>query len=62
MARGSLNTVRDGTKRAKTNLAAKEYKNIDTRYRTQLIELKSTEMAASDLDKYHKVGAYDSCH
>lgn len=55
MARGSLGTVREGMKRAKDNLSAKEYRDIDAHYRKQLIELKITEMAASDLDKYHKV-------
>jgi DNA repair protein RAD50 len=54
MARGSLGTVRDGIQRAKDNLSAKEFRDIDTHYRKQLIELKTTEMAASDLDKYHK--------
>lgn len=56
MARGSLGTVREGLKRARENLSAKEYRDIDNRHRKQLIELKTTEMAASDLDKYHKVG------
>lgn len=55
MARGSLGTVREGMKRAKENLSAKEYRDIDNKHRKQLIELKTTEMAASDLDKYHKV-------
>lgn len=55
MARGSLGTVREGMKRAKDNLSAKEYRDIDALHRKQLIEVKTTEMAASDLDKYHKV-------
>lgn len=55
MARGSLGTVREGMKRAKDNLSEKEYRDIDALHRKQLIEVKTTEMAASDLDKYHKV-------
>ena len=69
MARGSLSTVRQGIQRAKSDLSAKEYRNIDAKYRAQLLELKTAEMAASDLNEYHKVqcprsGAYFDrpCH
>ena len=55
MARGSLSTVRQGIQRAKADLSAKEYRNIDSKYRNQLLELKTAEMAASDLNEYHKV-------
>ena len=55
MARGSLSTVRQGIQRAKSDLSAKEYRNIDAKYRAQLLELKTAEMAASDLNEYHKV-------
>ena len=55
MARGSLSTVRQGVQRAKADLSAKEYRNIDAKYRNQLLELKTAEMAASDLNEYHKV-------
>lgn len=55
MARGSLATVRQGIERAKSDLSAKEYRNIDSKYRNQLLELKTAEMAASDLNEYHKV-------
>lgn len=55
MARGSLSTVRQGIQRAKSDLSAKEYRNIDSKYRNQLLELKTAEMAASDLNEYHKV-------
>ena len=54
--RGSLQTIRDGVQRAQRDLASPNYRDIDSRYRKQLIELKTTEMANSDLDKYHKVG------
>ena len=33
-----------------------QYKDIDARYRMQLVEQRTTEMANSDLEKYHKVG------
>ena len=55
MARGSLSTVRQGIQRAKSDLLAKEFRNIDAKYRAQLLELKTAEMAASDLNEYHKV-------
>ncbi len=55
MARGSLSTVRQGIQRARSDLSAKEYRNIDAKYRAQLLELKTAEMAASDLNEYHKV-------
>lgn len=32
-----------------------QYKDIDARYRMQLVEQRTTEMANSDLEKYHKV-------
>ncbi|KAL3148389.1 DNA repair protein rad50 [Trebouxia sp. C0009 RCD-2024] len=54
MMRGSLQTIRDGVRRAQRDLASPNYRDIDARYRKQLIELKTTEMANSDLDKYHK--------
>ena len=37
-----------------------QYQDIDARYRMQLVEQRTTEMANSDLEKYHKVR--DSCH
>lgn len=55
MMRGSLQTIRDGVQRAQRDLASPNYRDIDSRYRKQQIELKTTEMANSDLDKYHKV-------
>lgn len=32
-----------------------QYADVEERYRLQLVELKTTEMANSDLEKYHKV-------
>lgn len=37
------------------DLGVPHYRDIDAKYRTQLIQLKTTEMATSDLEKYHKV-------
>lgn len=54
MMRGSLATIRDSVHRAQRDLSSPNYRDIDARYRKQLIELKTTEMANSDLDKYHK--------
>lgn len=41
---------------AQTDLDEPQFQGIDTRYRKQLIELKTTELANTDLEKYHKVG------
>eukprot|EP00882_Tetradesmus_deserticola_P030122 GHRQ01033797.1.p1 GENE.GHRQ01033797.1~~GHRQ01033797.1.p1 ORF type:complete len:728 (+),score=351.39 GHRQ01033797.1:103-2286(+) len=51
---GSLGVVLEQVKASKRSLADPRYTQIHTRYRKQLIELKTTEMAAADLDKYHK--------
>ena len=42
--------------RARGDLNQKQYNRIEERYREHLIMLKTTEMANSDLEKYHKVG------
>lgn len=55
MARGSLETVLEGLNRAKRDLGDVIYRNIDQKYRKQLVELKTTELAVQDLDKYFKV-------
>lgn len=55
MLRGSLATIRDVLQRAQRDLNNPNYREIDDRYRKQLIELKTNEMATADLDKYHKV-------
>lgn len=53
-ARGALATVQVTAEDAARQLDAKEYKDIDGKYRRQLIELRTTEMASNDLDIYHK--------
>ena len=55
MLRGSLGTVRESLGRAQASLKEAQYKDIDYRHKQQLIELRMTEMAGNDLDKYHKV-------
>lgn len=37
-----------------TELATEKFRNIDTRYKEKLIEVKTNTMANSDLDAYHK--------
>lgn len=54
MAQGSLATVTEGVSRATKDLSSVNFRNIDQRYRKQLIELKTTEMCVSDLEKYTK--------
>ena len=46
----------EGLNRAKRDLSDVIYRNIDQKYRKQLVELKTTELAVQDLDKYFKVG------
>ena len=57
MKRGSLNTVQEQVQRAQRSLGAAHFADIDAKFRTQQIELHTTELATSDLDKYHKVRA-----
>eukprot|EP00884_Botryococcus_braunii_P018369 jgi/Botrbrau1/5215/Bobra.0172s0079.1 len=54
MLRGSLGTIREQVRRAKEDLRNPNYREIDKRYRKALICLKTTEMANSDMEKYHK--------
>ncbi|KAK9817777.1 hypothetical protein WJX72_002045 [[Myrmecia] bisecta] len=54
MLRGSLATIQETIKRAERDLSAAQYRDIDLRYRKQLIELRTTEMVNTDLEKYHK--------
>ena len=55
MARGSLDTVSEGVRRARAQLTGeKEYHNVDERYHTQNRLVLTTRMNASDLEKYHK--------
>lgn len=39
---------------AQRELAAPNFREIDSRFRRQLIELETTKMATTDLDKFHK--------
>lgn len=55
MLKGALQHIRDAVRDAERELSAHTYVGIDAKYRRQLIELRTTEMAGSDLDKYHKV-------
>ncbi|KAK9845615.1 hypothetical protein WJX84_004608 [Apatococcus fuscideae] len=54
MLKGALQHIRDAVKNAERELSAHTYVGIDAKYRKQLIELRTTEMAGNDLDKYHK--------
>lgn len=56
MKRGALESIRDTVERASRSLSGAQYTDIDAKYGTQQIEMRTTEMAASDLEKYHKVG------
>lgn len=55
MKQGSLSTVKEGVLRATQDLDDVNFRNVDKRYRKQLVELMTTEMAVGDLEKYHKV-------
>ena len=55
MLKGALAHIRDAVKTAERELSAHTYVGIDSKYRKQLIELRTTEMAGNDLEKYHKV-------
>ncbi|KAL4437341.1 hypothetical protein ABPG75_004480 [Micractinium tetrahymenae] len=54
MQRGSLATVGERVGMCQQELSVAQYHNIEAKYRQQNIELKTTEMAQSDLQKYHK--------
>ena len=53
-ALGSLSAVKESADKAAADLRAPQYVDIENKYRNGNIELKTTEMANSDLDKYHK--------
>ena len=55
MKQGGLETIRDSIRRATQSLSSAQYSDIDVKYRSQQIDLRTTEMATSDLEKYHKV-------
>ncbi|KAK9866483.1 hypothetical protein WJX84_001219 [Apatococcus fuscideae] len=54
MLKGALGHIRDAVRNAERELSAHTYVGIDSKYRKQLIELRTTEMAGNDLEKYHK--------
>jgi DNA repair protein RAD50 len=51
---GALDTVREAANRAAAELRLPQYSGIDAKHRRAMIELKTTEMATSDLERYHK--------
>ncbi|KAL7105884.1 hypothetical protein ACP275_07G074600 [Erythranthe tilingii] len=52
--RGTLSVYRSNIDKNKADLKQAQYKDIDKRYFDQLIQLKTTEMANKDLDRYYK--------
>ncbi|KAL4529745.1 hypothetical protein Ndes2526A_g04508 [Nannochloris sp. 'desiccata'] len=53
-ARGQLEVVQESAVLALSELEAPEYDDIDLKHRRALIEMRTTEMASGDLDKFHK--------
>lgn len=51
---GRVDVIRDRVNQAREEGGQVQYKDIDARYRMQLVEQRTTEMANSDLEKYHK--------
>ncbi|PSC68536.1 DNA repair RAD50 [Micractinium conductrix] len=54
MDRGALGTMHERIKVCTEELDVAQYHDIETKYRQQNIEVKTTEMAQGDLQKYHK--------
>ncbi|KAK6161690.1 hypothetical protein DH2020_005071 [Rehmannia glutinosa] len=52
--RGTLSVYKSNIDKNKADLKQAQYKDIDKRYFDQLIQLKTTEMANKDLDRYYK--------
>ncbi|KAL3619971.1 DNA repair protein rad50 [Castilleja foliolosa] len=52
--RGTLSVYNSNIDRNRSDLKQAQYKDIDKRYFDQLIQLKTTEMANKDLDRYYK--------
>ncbi|XP_042050778.1 DNA repair protein RAD50-like isoform X3 [Salvia splendens] len=52
--RGTLSVYKSNIDQSKADLKQAQYKDIDKRYFDQLIQLKTTEMANKDLDRYYK--------
>jgi DNA repair protein RAD50 len=51
--RGTVSAYEGNIKRNRTELRDPRYADVENRYRNQLIQLKTTEMANKDLDKYY---------
>ncbi|XAR48806.1 hypothetical protein NMG60_11031756 [Bertholletia excelsa] len=51
--RGTMSVYQSNISKNKADLKQAQYKDIDKRYFDQLIQLKTTEMANKDLDKYY---------
>ncbi|XP_028772634.1 DNA repair protein RAD50 [Neltuma alba] len=51
--RGTMSVYETNIKKNKVDLQQAQYKDIDKRYFDQLIQLKTTEMANKDLDRYY---------
>ncbi|KAI7835827.1 hypothetical protein COHA_010280 [Chlorella ohadii] len=51
---GRVDVIRDRVNQAREEGGQVQYQDIDARYRMQLVEQRTTEMANSDLEKYHK--------
>ena len=51
--RGSISTCEENKRRDEEALGGEEYEDIDRRYDRQLVQLKTTEMACTDLHQYH---------
>lgn len=51
---GARNAHNEEIKKYEKELADQKFRNIDDDHRKLLIELKTTDMAHTDLDKYHK--------
>jgi DNA repair protein RAD50 len=51
---GALETVQETAAAAGADLEAPEYNDIDGKHRRAVIEVRTTEMASHDLDKFHK--------
>jgi len=53
-ARGQLEVVQESAVLAMSELEAPQYDGIDAKHRRQQLEMRTTEMATNDLDKFHK--------
>jgi DNA repair protein RAD50 len=52
-SQGTIAVYENNVVRSKADLRQSQYKDIDKRFCSQLIQLKTTEMANKDLDKYY---------